>query len=296
MKKLLYYIVIPLFYLLSLFSLSLLRKLAIKIGPFILKKDKRTMRVIHKNLTLCFPELSENKKNELRDRRFIKMFQVLFEMSHIWIKKETVLRSYLQPTYDNSVFESEVESLNSVIVLIPHIGNWEMMNVYLSQYRQLTAMYQPFKNPKLNDFILKSRQRRGSVLVSTNNRGISKVVNTLRNGGMTAFLPDQVPDNGTSGVFAPLFGHQAYTVTLAHKLALKTKAKVFIGAAYQCKKGFSVNIRPICDEFYSSDAEVAATCLNKNIQNFILEFPEQNQWEYNRYRVSPDQDMSSYKK
>ena len=295
MKKLLYYIFIPFLYLLSCFSLSVLRSIAKKIGPFILKKDKRTMKITHKNLQLCFPELSEKELNELRDQRFIQMLQIVFEMSHIWIKKEDTLRSYLQPTYDNSVFETEIKTSNSVVVLIPHIGNWEMMNVYLAQFRTLTAMYQPFKNPTLNNFILKSRQRLGSVLVPTNNKGVSEIVKTLKNGGMTAFLPDQIQDRKASGVFAPLFGCQAYTPTLSHKLALKTDAKVFIGCAFQCGKGFSVKIEPICEEYYSENAELAAKCLNEAIEKLTQEYPAQNQWEYKRYRIQPDDQKSLYR-
>lgn len=253
------------------------------------------MKITHKNLQLCFPELSEKELNELRDQRFIQMLQIVFEMSHIWIKKEDTLRSYLQPTYDNSVFETEIKTSNSVVVLIPHIGNWEMMNVYLAQFRTLTAMYQPFKNPTLNNFILKSRQRLGSVLVPTNNKGVSEIVKTLKNGGMTAFLPDQIQDRKASGVFAPLFGCQAYTPTLSHKLALKTDAKVFIGCAFQCGKGFSVKIEPICEEYYSENAELAAKCLNEAIEKLTQEYPAQNQWEYKRYRIQPDDQKSLYR-
>lgn len=269
--------------------------MAHKIGPFILKRDKRTIKIINRNISLSFPDMPESECKILRDKRLAQMMQILFEMSHVWIKKEETLYSYLQPTYDNSIFESEIKNNSSVIVLIPHIGNWEMMNVYLSQFRILTAMYQPFKTPIINRFILKSRERLGSVLVPTNSKGITEIVKTLKKGGMTAFLPDQVSDKRVSGAFAPLFGHQAYTPSLSHKLALKTEAKVFIGCAFQCGKGFSVKIEPICEEYYSHDPEIAAKCLNQAIEKLTFEYPAQNQWEYKRYRIQPNQQKSLYK-
>lgn len=296
MKKNFYYLLIGVFYVLSLFPLSCLRKLACKLGPTILKQDERTLRVINKNLRLCFPNSSEFEYKQLLNERLACMFQILFEMSHVWIKPTDKLIPYLQPTYDNQVFESEIKNDNGVIVLIPHIGNWEVMNVYLSQFRQLTAMYQPFKNPQFNRFILKSRERLGSVLVPTSNKGVAEVMKTLKKGGMVAFLPDQTPDKSASGVFAPLFQHDAYTATLAHKLALKTNAQVFIGTAFQCNKGFSIDVKPMKEQYYSVDPQVAATCLNRTIEELILKHPAQNQWEYKRYRVQPNEQLSLYRR
>ena len=106
-------------------------------------------------------------------------------------------------------------------------------------------MYKPLKEPGLNRFIRAARERFNSVLVPTNNTGIRQIIRVLKRQAMVGFLPDQVPEENMGGVFAPLFGHQAYTMTLAHKCDLKTKSKVFIGTAYQVKKGFAVRMIPI---------------------------------------------------
>jgi len=217
-------------------------------------------------------------------------------MSHIWVKPVTTLNQSLLNEFDNSVFESCANSSESMIVLAPHIGNWEMANIYLNQQRPLTAMFQPLSNPKLNNFILNARQRVGSILVPTNSKGVAKMKKTLvEKSGMVAFLPDQVPVSGPGGVFAPFFHHQALTMTLAHKLALKTGVKVFICVVYQRENGFAVCVEPINEAFYSSDAVQAASALNKDIEKMILRAPEQYQWEYKRYREQPEGVLSPYK-
>ncbi len=288
-------IVIGIMRMLSLFKLDRLRCLAQYLGPKLLNKNKRTTDAIEKNLQLCLPHLSHNERNDLAKQRLAKMCQTLFEMSHIWIKPPEQITNLLMHTFDNSAFEAEILSDNGIIVLVPHIGNWEMMNVYLSQFRTLTAMYRPLKDSRLDQFIRDARERFDSVLVPTNTQGIMQIIRALKSKGMVAFLPDQVPEENVGGVFAPLFGHQAYTMTLAHKLALKTNAKVFIGSAYQCTNGFSVSIKPMGSDFYSQDAKLAATCLNQAIEQAILHQPVQNQWEYKRYRVQPDAQQSLYK-
>ena len=288
-------IVIGIMRILSLFKLDRLRRLAQYLGPKLLNKNKRTTDAIEKNLQLCLPHLSQDERNDLAKQRLARMCQTLFEMSHIWIKPPEQITNLLIPTFDNSAFEAEILSDNGIIVLVPHIGNWEMMNVYLSQFRTLTAMYRPLKDSRLDQFIRDARERFDSVLVPTNTQGIMQIIRVLKSKGMVAFLPDQVPEENVGGVFAPLFGHQAYTMTLAHKLALKTNAKVFVGSAYQCTNGFSVLIKPMDNDFYSSEAKLAATCLNQAIEQAILHQPVQNQWEYKRYRVQPDDQQSLYK-
>ncbi len=290
------FIAITIIRLLGLFKLDRLRRFSRFLGPKLLSKNKRTTDAIEKNLQLCLPKLSAEERNSFSRQRLARMCQTLFEMSHIWTKSPKTIQAYLMPQYDNSVFEAEVKSSNGIIVLVPHIGNWEMMNVYLSQFRTLTAMYRPLKDRALDTFIQQARQRFNSVLVPTNSKGIMQIMRALKSSGMVAFLPDQVPEVDNGGVFAPLFGHQAYTMTLAHKLALKTKAKVFVGVAYQCDQGFSVSIKTMAEEFYQQDAEVAASCLNQAIEQAILHQPIQNQWEYKRYRVQPNEQQSLYKK
>jgi KDO2-lipid IV(A) lauroyltransferase len=294
MKSQYSFILIVILRFLSLFSLKRLRSWAKFLGPWLLSKDKRTMAVIERNLSLCFPHLTEQQRNELRQQRLIYMCQTFFEMSHIWTKSPEQVKSYLIAKYDNSLFEQQASSDGGIIILAPHVGNWEMMNFYLSQFRPLTAMYQPPKAKKLERFIRLAREKAGSVLVPTNNKGVIRIIRALKKNGMVAFLPDQVPDKNSGAVFAPFFNHSAYTMTLAHKLALKTNAKVFVGVAYQNEQGFSVNIEPVADSFYDNDAEVSARCLNKAVEQAVLYKPEQNQWEYKRYKRQPNDEKSLY--
>jgi len=288
------FIVIGILRLLSRIKLIRLRKIALFLGPRLLSKNKRTTTAIDKNLQLCMPEMSVEQRKKFIRERLACMCQTLFEMSHIWVKSNAELRTHLVPEYDNSIFELATRSEKGVIILAPHIGNWEILSVYLSQFRPMTIMYRPLKEPSLDMFIRSARERRNSVLVPTNGQGIRQMIKALKSQGMVAFLPDQVPEENLGGVFAPLFGHEAYTMTLAHKLALKTKAKVFIATAYQHEKGFAVQMQAMGDDFYNNDALIAATCLNQAIEKNILIKPVQNQWEYKRYRVQPNGQLSLY--
>ena len=280
---------------LSVFSLVRLRSWAKIVGPWLLSKDRRTMSDIDKNLSLCLPHLTQQQRDDLRQQRLSYMCQTFFEMSHIWIKSPEQIKNYLVPQYDNTLFENQVSSEGGVIILAPHIGNWEMMNFYLAQFRPLTAMYQPIKDKKLDRFIRLAREKAGSVLVPTNTKGVIAMIRSLKKNGMVAFLPDQIPDKNSGAVFAPFFNHSASTMTLAQKLALKTNAKVFVGVAYQNAEGFSVRMVEIAENFYDEDAEISASCLNSMVEQAIMHQPSQNQWEYKRFKRQPHDEKSLYK-
>lgn len=263
------------------------------VGRTCLRYDKRTVRDIDINLSLCFPEKSQQEREKIRNARLEYLGQIAFELSHIWIKDLQKLRSYLQPIYDNHIFEAALKTDKGVIFLFPHLGNWEVMSCYLSQFRTPTLMYSPQKKSKeLDTFICDARRRVGANLAPANIKGITQMIKSLKEGGLVGILPDQVPQDG-GGVYCPFYHHQAYTMTLAHRLAKKTNAKVFIGAAFStkagsAKAGFEILAEPISEAFYDDDLETSTKALNRSIEKLISCRPEQYQWEYRRFRKQQD--------
>lgn len=281
--------------LLSRLPFSRAQRLGALVGRLIVPHNQRTTKAINRNLELCFPGISKEDSKHLLTERCKKIGQTLFEMSHLWVKDPDVLVSYLQPNPANQVFEEALRGDQGIIILAPHLGNWEMLNYYLSQFRTLTVMYRPNDNEHLDRFIRESRERVGSELAPTNRQGVMQLMKALKRGGLVGILPDQVPQEG-SGVYAPFYGHQAYTMTLATQLAVKTNARVFIGAAFQVEGGYQVHVNELESGFYSKDSQQSATIMNAAIESIIALHPEQYQWEYKRFKKQPDGNPSLYKK
>lgn len=253
------------------------------LGRTLLVFDRRTVNAINLNLLTCFPELAESKRHKLRDARLAHMGQTLLEMSHLWTKDVSTLLSYLQPHYDNSLFEEAIKGDKGVIFLAPHLGNWEVMNCYLGQFCEPTFMYRPQRSKQLDTFIYESRKRVGANLAPANNKGVAQLIKSLNKSGVVGILPDQVPQEG-GGVYANFYGQSAYTMTLAQKLAQKTQARVFIAAAYQVKGGYQVRVEPVEQAFYDEDAHISARALNLSIEKLVKDYPAQYQWEYKRFK------------
>ncbi|MFD1382953.1 lysophospholipid acyltransferase family protein [Rhodanobacter aciditrophus] len=279
---------------LSFLPFSWVRGLGRLVGFWGLRFDRRTRKAIDQNLALCLPEMDKEQRMRIRNSRLRHIGQTFAEMSHVWTKPAEDILAMCREGKGSESFRNAVAAEGGVIVLAPHIGNWEIMNIYINSIRPLTAMYRPSKDPSLDAFILAARERSGSVLVPTDRRGVLQTVKTLKSDGVVGMLPDQVPGQG-SGEFAPFFGHQAYTMTLASQLARKTGASVFVVGALQTSKGFEIVSVEVDEDFYSEDIKTSVKGLNASVERLVRVRPEQYQWEYKRFKLQPDGALSLYK-
>ena len=108
-------------------------------------------------------------------------------------------------------------------------------------------------------------------------RGLLK---RLQSGGVLGILPDQQPKQG-EGEFAPMFGVDAFTMTLLPKLAVRTGATVLFANAVRVSGGFRIEVRAAAPDV------IDVNTLNANVQSLVQPWLEQYQWSYKRYSMRP---------
>ncbi|MDR2852583.1 MAG: lysophospholipid acyltransferase family protein [Burkholderiaceae bacterium] len=185
------------------------------------------------------------------------------------------------------------------IFITPHLGSWEMLGQAIAerfspQYGPMTALFRPSRQPWLADLVAASRDRPCLKMLPTNTSGVRGLIRTLRAGGYTGILPDQVPPQG-QGVWAPFFGRPAYTMTLPARLAQQTGAAVFLSVCERLAPGKGYAIRfeqvtgsPLNDP--KAPVEAAATAMNEGIERLIRRLPGQYIWDYARYKQPRHED------
>lgn len=257
------------------------------IGRLLWFLNVRGKQVALQNLSLCFPEWSEHKRRSIAYQRMKTMAAQALEMANMWLSDAESNNARFKSVQGEQAVREALQA-QGVILLGPHVGNWECIGLYLSKlHAQSLAMYQPPKNAKLGEIIYAGRQSTGISLVPTDRRGVMRVLKALRNQQLVAILPDQEPPV-TSGVFAPFFGVQALTMRLVSNLLQKTDAKAFWAYAYPEGDGFNITFVPASDALYSDDTEVSAAALNSDIAKIALLQPEMYQWEYKRFKRRPE--------
>ena len=182
--------------------------------------------------------------------------------------------------------EAAFQKDNGVLLLVPHLGNWELMCVFLGHFYTVAALYDPPKVGGLEAEIKAARERFDGKMFAIGVGGMRSVLKELKQGGLVAVLPDQVPDRD-AGVYVDFFGHSALTMTLPHQLVSKTQASIIMGSVVR-EIGDSgvVSYRLHFTELseIGGSPEVTARLVNRAIEHEIQRAPAQYQWEYKRFK------------
>ena len=182
-----------------------------------------------------------------------------------------------------------------VIFLTPHLGSFEATaQAYAQRFgavQPMTVLYRPPRQAWLRLLVAHARARPGLQTAPTSLSGVRQLVRALRSGECVGLLPDQVPPGG-QGVWAPFFGRDAYTMTLAVRLAKQTGATVLLawGERLSWGRGYVVQVDVLADAWPDDDGQ-AVRMMNAALERLILKCPRQYLWGYARYK-RPRQDAT----
>lgn len=255
-------------------------------------RERRTARI---NLALCFPELSERQREALCRRTLQQMGCTLMELSSIWFQPVGAVTGMVRQVSGERHLQREQGQ--GLILLLPHLGCWEIIGVVLPARERVTSLYRPPRKRQLESLIKRARERSGSTLVPTDNKGVKRIYQALQQGGATCILPDQQPKTTRASVFAPFFGQPALTMLLINRLARKTGAKIVFGYAERLPRGqgYHIHYLPAPAGLDDADPQQAAEALNRGLESVIRQCPDQYQWSYKRFLSQPGDAASPYR-
>lgn len=254
----------------------------------------RHRHITRVNIRLCFPELDARAQRQLVRTSLVEDVRAAVEIGYVWHHPDATLDRVLSVEGDAPLREA-LASGQSVVLLVPHLGCWEVVNYWIGKHFSVHAMFAPSGLPQLDALVQRSREHFNSTMYPANARGVARLVRTLRQGSaMTGILPDQVADEG-SGRFAPFFGVPAYTGTLSVKLIAQTRARVFVCTALRQPQGYRLVFRAPDPAVHDEDLDNALAALNRSVEAIVREAPAQYLWSYKRFRRATDGHQDPYK-
>lgn len=257
------------------------------VGSLMARFSGNSLFLVQRNLQAVYPNLSEQERLGLSRAVLQHNAMSVAELGVMWLGSRDKLQSLIHHVYGERYLKEAFTQGKGVLLLAPHVGNWELVGNYLAMNYPSTFMYQPPKLQGLERLIRRSRERFGADLAPTDLRGVRQVIKALKNSQVTGILPDQ--DAKSGGVSVPFMGVSARTMTLVSKLLQKTQAEcLFMTALRNDKGGFDVHILPADrEQLAAKDLIVAATALNQGVEACIKLAPEQYLWTYRRFRGTP---------
>ncbi len=277
-----------LFRLLARLPLPLLHVLGIALGWLIYWMPGRRAGRMRSNVFdsgLCVPDRTCSR---LLRRSIGESGKAIVELLPVWLRPYDSVLKLVKGSSGWAHIDAARAAGKGIIIVAPHIGCFEIINLYCAARHPFTALYKPQPQPMLNALMLAGRQRGQARLVPTDLSGVRAQLAALKRHEAIGILPDQVASSG-DGVWAPFFGRPAYTPTLTASLQRKTGAATFFVAAERLSwgRGYHLHVFPL-DETLPADKTAAALRINRGVEAVVRRFPTQYLWSYNRHKQPGD--------
>jgi KDO2-lipid IV(A) lauroyltransferase len=280
---------------LSWMPLRLLHALAVPLSWILRVMPWRGHAVVRKNLEICFPEMDDDAREALYRRHLVESMRLVLESGAMSYWSADKLERHVPIVAGWEATRELIDGGRGVIIVGAHFGNWEVLPLWLSIHRPLTALYKAPKRPEFDRLITTTRSRFGSRMISSGSPSMRRMLAALKNGEMIGILADQQPKQG-EGVFVDFFGQPALTMTLVNRLARRTGAAVvFIGAERLPKgKGWKLHLSPADERIADEDPVRALKVMHDWLEDEVRRNPAQYLWSYKRFSLQPDGRPSPY--
>lgn len=255
------------------------------VGHLLFSTHSSARKTTETNLRIAYPDLNDQQHEQLTKDSLKSQCMTYAESIKIWGSSTDYALSLIRKIHGEQIFFEALNAGKGVIVVVPHFGTWELLNVWLNQHSSPVIMYKPSKQKDLDRFMLEARQRLNAKLVPTDESGVRAIFKHLKQGGLTAILPDHVPKE-SGGIYSHFYGQNALSSTLVSKLASKTQCAV-IGLS--CRRtdqldGFEIFVNSMSHDILSKDLQLSVDTLNTEMEQMINAAPTQYLWGYKRFR------------
>ncbi len=215
--------------------------------------------------------------------------RMVAELPRLWLRGA---ESVPMRSVGDELIEAALAEGRGLVLLTPHLGCFEITaQAYALRHgahHPITVMYRPARQPWLRAVMRGARDRPGMKAVPADLNGVRRMLRALKRGETIGLLPDQVPPEGM-GEWAPFFGRDAYTMTLAARLVQQGGAALLLawGERLPGGSGYVVHYERFIEPLPAdarSQAESAAV-INRAMEQLIMRCPEQYLWGYHRYKA-----------
>jgi KDO2-lipid IV(A) lauroyltransferase len=265
-------------------------------GEAVFRLMPRRRRIALMNLQIAFPGMSEEERKKVA-RTSCRSF-ILTGLESV----KFIYRSRLEDSEKglhravegvDALFERARkvhDEAGGCIFVIPHLGNWEFLS-HASALAEIpvTIVVRPLDNPKLERHLFEMRATSGQEILAKRN-ALFHLRTALRKGRSIALLADQ--HAGMKGIDVPFFGKPASTTTGPAVLAISFGRPIMLVTCLRRRDGkgyealLSEPIYPDLEADSVKEIERITTAVNREIENFVRQRPEQYLWVHDRWKLT----------
>jgi KDO2-lipid IV(A) lauroyltransferase len=254
-----------------------------RLGRLFMRVAKSRRRIAEINLSLCFPQFSEEHRRDILVKNMESMGIAVFETGIAWWWPKGRLNKLV--TIEGLEHIQNLDG-RGALMLAMHFTTLEIGASLLSNYIAIDGTYRPHSNEVFDYVQRNGRERHHKDAAAIPRNDVLSMVRSLRKGRLVWFASDQ--DYGRKhSVFVPFFGVQAATVTSILKLADLGNARIIPFTQTRCAdtKTYKLTIHPPLVDIPSGDDLADARHINAFIEEQIVQQPEQYLWVHRRFKT-----------
>lgn len=284
MSAVAYYILYPFLYLLSLLPFRVLYIISDFLYFVIYTLAGYRKKVVYQNLKNSFPEKSDAEIDTIAKKFYHFFCDLILETIKTLTINERALRKHISFD-DTSLFEKYAAQNQSVIIVMGHLGNWELggARFAIEPHHRLYVIYHPLSNKYFNNLIVYMRTRLGNRLYAMSEvlRGMVRDRGELT---ATAFIADQTPQ--PNGAYWTTFLNQDTPVFVGtEKIAQKFKYPVIYLSIKRPKRGkYVMECELLVEKPENTSENQISEMHTKRLEQDIIENPEIWLWTHRRWK------------
>jgi Kdo2-lipid IVA lauroyltransferase/acyltransferase len=261
-----------------------------------------------RSLGIAFPEKSKVERGQILKKSFQNLGRILGEISQFHRYTPEKLARMIDFQFDTEEslsseerqkFEAERAAGRGMILIGPHLGNWEIGVFAYSAFREpINYLARPLDNPLIEKMLADLRTRFGNRAINKTN-SMGEAIEIIKNGDVLGVLPD-VNSHPKEGVFVPFFDVPACTASGVAMLALRTNeiivsmCCVWDEKSQKYKVFYGDRVDPVRTGDRHKDIVETTAAYTKEMEKFIRAYPEQWLWIHKRWKTRPPGEKELY--
>lgn len=286
MSTLLFYITLPLLYLISLLPFPLFYKLSDVICFLIYNVIGYRKKVVFENLKNSFPEKSNKELKHIEKQFYHYLCDLFLEtLKTLTISKEEAIKRCKFSEQTLKILNDLSENKQSCILVMGHYGNWEWAgnSFSLQCKQQLYVIYHPLSNKNFDKLMYDMRTRFGTKLYAMKDT-MREMIRNRNEINATAFIADQTP--APEHAYWTTFLNQDTPVFWGtEKIAQKLNYPVIYITIKKVKRGYYIIDSEVlvAEPKNTKEGEISEMHTRK-LQKDIISQPEIWLWSHRRWK------------
>ena len=263
------------------------------VGRLLCRLDSRAGRIARKNLSLCYPQLTDTERDRLLQEHFRVAAHILLGYGQLLARSPRHLRKQFDIQGLENV-EQAVDGGKNVILLSPHFLAIEYAGQCLSHQHAMISMVRLHSNPLMDWIVTRFRTRYGGEVYS-HKASLLSLVKATRGGKWFMYFPDE--DKGAeSSIFIPFCGIPKATMPLLGRLVESCRAAVIPTLAFYSpeRRRFRIEFLEPLQDFPTGDNVQDALRMNRLIEDLVSRNPAQYLWTAKIFRTRPPGESGFY--